>query len=76
MTMNTTSKRGPEAFRAKSIQAQGLGQVVISRFKAGGQVVEAGVFLVDAYGLGDPSSSGSALWSDCAAAAVRAITIS
>jgi hypothetical protein len=50
--MSVSNKRPPEAFRSSSFKKQGIGHVVITRFKAGGTEVDAGVFLVDAYCLG------------------------
>lgn len=41
-----------EAFWPSDLFSQGLGWVIVSRFKAKGQRVEAGIFLVDVFCLG------------------------
>jgi hypothetical protein len=49
---NGTARRGHVAYYPKELFERGLGQVVVARFKGGGQRVEAGVFLIDAWCLG------------------------
>jgi hypothetical protein len=49
---NGTARRGHVAYYPKELFERGIGQVVVARFKGGGQRVEAGVFLVDAWCLG------------------------
>jgi len=46
--------RGPshEAFWPSDLFTQGIGWVIVARFKSGGRRVEAGVFLVDVFCLG------------------------
>jgi len=49
--MNTESKRRRDAFMSENLFEQGIGHVVVSRFKPSG-LVEVGVFLLDVYCLG------------------------
>jgi hypothetical protein len=46
------TKRPTEAYVSEKLFENGLGYVVVARFKAGGRLVEAGIFLVDTFCLG------------------------
>lgn len=47
----SSNQRDPEAFRSSGLFEDGIGYVVVSRFKSGGRV-ETGAFLVDVFCLG------------------------
>ncbi len=52
----TSTKRPTEAWRSESLWENGMGQVVVARFKASGEA-EVGVFLLDVFCLGVKNAS-------------------
>jgi len=54
--MASNPENSPEAFCSAELAEAGIGHVVVSRFRWGGELVEAGVFLLDVYCLGVKSA--------------------